>query len=337
VRELILGIDALDPHFIEDFLPHLPTFQMLREQARWHIVNCDAAAPNSPAGWSTIYCGLPASEHNVKDWDYIASITTQWKGTTNHLPTTFWKDLNKAGFSVGLMCPPLLWPAPSIDGWAVAGFPTPYQFPEQMNDYNAPDEQYSSQALKDLEPIGHVVDTVQYKNRNKDEYYKTEIKNIESLPLLRLEYALRAIRNLSVDVGFIFFSYLDRLCHSLNHRCWVEKKITPEEAKDHILWAYKKVDRIIALALSATTPDRVVICGDHGFNFSTRTRAIHCGQWYEDDPRLIGHTASTVAFILSGNKKGAGEEIPLTQVYYEIVNIADNEVIKDKLKQLGYI
>lgn len=339
MRELILGIDALDPHLISDFLPFLPTFSWLSEKARWHLTHCDADIPNSPAGWSTIYSGLPSKEHGITDWDYIAEIKGQWKGTTHLLPRTFWGEINQAGLSIGLMCPPLTWPALDVKGWAVAGFPTPYQFPDQMHNYQKPDELYSSEEIKELEPIGHIVDVVQYKERDeKRELDGPVVQAIESLPMLRLEYALRAFRKLSVDVGFIFFSYLDRLCHTLNKLCFSEREITPEQARDRLLWAYKKIDRTIALALYATNPDRVLIFGDHGHTFSTHEPAIYDNQWISNEPCLIGHTATTVTFILDSREKGGqGEDIPLTHIYEEILSVSDNEIIKDKLRQLGYI
>jgi len=332
MQTLILGIDALDPHFIEKFLPTLPTFQRLRQTARWHVVRCDAEDPNSPAGWSTIYSGVPASEHGITDWDYITENTgDSWRGTAGDLPRRFWEELNKAGLSVGLMCPPMVWPAPDLNGWAVGGFPTPYQFPRSIASYGAPDEQYSDHRIKALEPLGHVVDAVQYVDNTVEDY---DVKDIQSLPMIRLEYALRAFRLLPVDVGFVFFSYLDRLGHMLNEQCWREKVITPAEAEDRMHWAYKKVDRLIALALAATNPGRVVICGDHGFNFALTTPAFRKGK-VNDDPRFMGHTWETTCYV--SGEPGQGPDLELKDVYQEIMTLPDAEIIKGKLRSLGYI
>lgn len=351
MKLLIIAIDGLDPLFVEEFLPALPTFRCLRKECEWHRCICEA--PNTVTGFSSIYTGLSVQEHGLTGWD-DSDEECGWLGLANRLKNkghgVFWDLLNVAGFSVGLFNPPLVWPAEIRNGWCVAGFPSSlHWWKAAPGKKEFPDRTlglYSSPEIAALAPPRYTVDAQDYVERSLTQedrrtWYSAEIK---ALAHLRLRFALQAFSQLPVDIGFVCFTILDRIKHAL-HYLSLMQELNLQEVGPEIQKNYELVDYFIHRLLDEIKPEAFLICGDHGLNFS-------------EDKCTLEHTELTLAFA-GGPKVRSGQvaDKPLASVFFrifELLDVAipavgatrfeepvfsakDQEVARKKLEGLGYL
>ncbi len=146
---IVLGVDGMDPAFVERHWDALPNFAALRSQGSF-IRLATTTPPQSPVAWSTFITGLDPADHEIFDFvhrdprtlrPFSSMSETVDAGTTFALGpyvlplssprvmslrqgVPFWKSLAERGIPVEVVRMPTNYP-PEPEGRALAGMGTP--------------------------------------------------------------------------------------------------------------------------------------------------------------------------------------------------------------------
>lgn len=120
----VIGLDAatfdvIDPLIKAGELPHIA--RILGEGTG--AVLRSTTHPLTPHAWATMVTGVNAGRHGV--WDFIERDESGYElrvinGSYRRAPA-IWDRLGRSGRRVGLVNIPFTWPAPNVDGFAIAG------------------------------------------------------------------------------------------------------------------------------------------------------------------------------------------------------------------------
>ena len=112
-RLLLFLVSGLSPEMVRQPAPHL-----LMGRAWGELVPEDGKAANAP-NWASLFTGASPAAHGITSeggWDNPVDFS--------HLKVPcFWEALPPET-TVGLVAPPLGWPPPVVNGWALAGYPS---------------------------------------------------------------------------------------------------------------------------------------------------------------------------------------------------------------------
>ncbi len=148
-RLIVLGIDGMDPGFVERHWAALPNLAKLRQQGRFSRLQT-TTPPQSPVAWSTFITGLEPAEHGLFDFIHRDPKTLEpfssmsrteeprWQLPVGPyvLPlsssrvialrkgTPFWQTLSRRGYPVTVVRMPTNYP-PIEAGHALSGMGTP--------------------------------------------------------------------------------------------------------------------------------------------------------------------------------------------------------------------
>ena len=148
-KVIVLGVDGMDPGFVERHWAELPNLRALRDRGSYSRL-ATTTPPQSPVAWSTFITGLPPAAHGIFDFVHrdaqtltpFSSMTRtedpkhvvslgEWRFPLSSARivslrkgTPFWKLLSDAGIPVMMMRMPTNYP-PVEAGRALAGMGTP--------------------------------------------------------------------------------------------------------------------------------------------------------------------------------------------------------------------
>jgi len=121
---IVVGLDAatfdvIDPLVDAGDLPNLGA--LLQRGARGTLRS--TTHPLTPVAWTTMVSGVNAGKHGI--WDFSERDTSGYglrlvNGSHSRAPA-LWARLSEAGHRVGIVNVPFTWPAPSVNGFALAG------------------------------------------------------------------------------------------------------------------------------------------------------------------------------------------------------------------------
>lgn len=146
---IVLGVDGMDPGFVERHWSDLPNLAKLRDDGRFSRLGT-TTPPQSPVAWSTFITGLEPAEHGIFDFVHRDPKTLQPFSSMSRteaprwtlplgpylLPlssprivslrhgTPFWQRLSDRGFPVTVIRMPTNYP-PVQAGHAISGMGTP--------------------------------------------------------------------------------------------------------------------------------------------------------------------------------------------------------------------
>lgn len=146
---IVLGVDGMDPAFVERHWTDLPNLRRLRDQGSFQRL-ATTTPPQSPVAWSTLITGLDPAEHGIFDFVHRDAATLQpfsslskTEDARYHLPlgpfilplsaskvislrrgTPFWQTLSEHGIPVTVIRMPTNYP-PVQAGHAISGMGTP--------------------------------------------------------------------------------------------------------------------------------------------------------------------------------------------------------------------
>ncbi|MEO8126854.1 MAG: alkaline phosphatase family protein, partial [Bryobacteraceae bacterium] len=149
-KVIVLGVDGMDPHFVEEHWAALPNLERLRKSGDFKRL-ATTTPPQSPVAWSTVATGLDPAEHGIYDFvhrnpstmaPFSSMAETEeprfnlplgpWRfpldnGSVRSLRRgrTFWEILGAAGIPVTLLRMPANYPAAPFRGTALSGMGTP--------------------------------------------------------------------------------------------------------------------------------------------------------------------------------------------------------------------
>jgi predicted AlkP superfamily phosphohydrolase/phosphomutase len=148
-RVIVIGVDGMDPVFVERHWADLPNLARLRQRGSYsHLETTDP--PQSPVAWSTFITGLDPGEHGIFDFVHRDPVTLEpYLSTDKTLPPrftlhlgpwelplsrshvislrkgrAFWEYLSDCGIPVTIVRIPANYP-PSEAGRELAGMGTP--------------------------------------------------------------------------------------------------------------------------------------------------------------------------------------------------------------------
>ncbi len=147
---IVLGVDGMDPHFVETHWDDLPNLRRLRDQGGLSRL-ATTSPPQSPVAWSTFITGTDPTEHGVFDFVHREPGTLEpissmaevigpahtlsigpWllplssaRVRSVRAGRTFWQVLSDAGIPVNVVRMPTNYPPVEHAGFAIAGMGTP--------------------------------------------------------------------------------------------------------------------------------------------------------------------------------------------------------------------
>ncbi len=146
---IVLGVDGMDPGFVERHWSDLPHLAALRDRGRFKRL-ATTTPPQSPVAWSTFITGLPPAEHGIFDFvhrdvatlrpfsslsrtdpprwtiplgPFILPLSGSRISSLRH-GTPFWQTLSDRGIPVTVIRMPTNYP-PVEAGHALSGMGTP--------------------------------------------------------------------------------------------------------------------------------------------------------------------------------------------------------------------
>lgn len=149
-RVIVLGIDGMDPAFLERHWSALPNLDRMRRQGEF-LRLATTTPPQSPVAWSSFITGLDPGGHGVYDFvhrdpdtmspysamsrtvgggrrlgigPYLLPLT-EGRAESLRQGTPFWKTLGDHGIPTVLIRMPTNFPPVDCDGLALAGMGTP--------------------------------------------------------------------------------------------------------------------------------------------------------------------------------------------------------------------
>jgi predicted AlkP superfamily phosphohydrolase/phosphomutase len=266
-RLLIIGVDSVTFRLLKPLveLGELPTIGRLMEEGAYGEL-LSSVPSVTPPGWTTSYTGVNPAKHNVFDFkDHTKYLDGEMKyemGSTTSQSIKadpFWRILNAAGRTVGMVNAPMAYPAEEIDGYVIAGFPCPT---EGEGLFHPPDLE---------EEIDKVVPDYRFYGTPEDLDQDKPAKYMEGINRISTDRARAAIHLMGsrpTDVVAMIFTEVDRVQHFF-WNTWDETHPTHNAEKaafrnaipDH----YRIVDESIAKMMRVAGPDvPVMIYSDHG-------------------------------------------------------------------------
>ncbi|MGH3072188.1 MAG: alkaline phosphatase family protein [Gaiellaceae bacterium] len=120
----VIGLDAATFDVIDPLVAagRLPNIARILEEGTGGVLR-STTHPLTPHAWSTMVTGVNAGRHGI--WDFIERGDSGYdlrviNGSYRRAPAV-WDRLARSGRRVGLVNIPFTWPAPGVDGFAIAG------------------------------------------------------------------------------------------------------------------------------------------------------------------------------------------------------------------------
>jgi predicted AlkP superfamily phosphohydrolase/phosphomutase len=125
VRKLtVIGLDAATFDVIDPLLEagDLPNIARILDEGTGGVLR-STTHPLTPHAWATMVTGVNVGRHGI--WDFMERDETGYEfrlinGSYRRAPA-IWDRLRRSGHRVGLVNIPFTWPAPEVDGFAIAG------------------------------------------------------------------------------------------------------------------------------------------------------------------------------------------------------------------------
>ena len=266
-RLLVVGVDSVTLRLLEPLVEagELPTLGKLMEEGA-HGVLLSTVPSVTPPGWTASYTGVNPGKSGVFDFkDHgrylggelvyeMASATSR-----NMRADPFWRILNRAGLSVGLVNAPMAYPVEEMDGYMIAGFPSPTEGEGLVHPPDLVEE------LRQVVPDYAFYGNPEHLDRDRPDRY---LEGIDAIAAGRARAALHLMGSRPTDVVAMIFTEVDRVHHYFwnagdpTHPTHSEEKARYARAlPDH----YRVIDEGVRRLMERAGPHvPVVVYSDHG-------------------------------------------------------------------------
>jgi len=251
-----LGLDALAAGIIFDpeNAGRWPLIEELYQSSLYGPSECEPDHVFTGPSWTSIYTGQPAAVHGITDlWGRPVNGSRVFQTVREPY---IWDILNRHGLTCGVVTMPITYPARTIKGYMIAGFPSPRL--SVTGNVRVPSDFVvdHSQEIRKTTPLPGLGYS-----------WHDEHPLEEDLALLRASELRKAavveelLEQQEVDALFVQYSCLDRVGHELNNYARRGQGYNPE----HILEMYDWFDSTLLPILLQVQANYLVIISDHGW------------------------------------------------------------------------
>ncbi len=270
-RLFILGADGATWNVLRRLLSagRLPHFQRLCEQGA-HAPLESVHNMRSASAWTSMFTGVNPGRHGIYEFYEFLPATYSLKyihGGYKKVPG-FWKYLDDAGRTSGVINTPMTYPAePTAGGYMIAGLDGPgkesrnFTFPEDFMgrlEKAMGCEYIIEPGLTGAIARGHPEEAVELLNEELDSKHRAMVAMMDSMPVDCLLFVFR-----SLDAAqHCFWKWMDPTHpkHTSLSRAEIERFGGVIDS------VYEKLDAVLADILKRATPeDHIVVISDHGF------------------------------------------------------------------------
>jgi predicted AlkP superfamily phosphohydrolase/phosphomutase len=237
--------DVVDPMLDAGELPNIG--RACREGARGVLRS--TTHPLTPHAWSTIVTGVNAGRHGI--WDFTERDETGYQlrlvnGSFRRAPAV-WDRLAASGRRLGIINVPFSWPAPEVNGFAIAGFDAAAReqgltFPPSMGEDLR--RKYGSLELDNRFPL---------KNGQFD------LDLVRRAAAQKLEIVEWLAERFDPELLFVVFMAADHV----HHICWQDWEADGLESP--VADVYRVLDEAVGRLAELSGPEaNLLIVSDHG-------------------------------------------------------------------------
>lgn len=327
-----LGIDGLAASILFDpeYSGRWPHFEALFAQSSYGICDCEEEYQFTGPSWTSIYTGQTADIHGLKDlWGRPRNGS---RAFVNVQEAYVWDILNENGFSTGVVTMPITYPARNVDGFMIAGFPSPQL--SVTGSLTVPEDFLvdHSEAIRRTDRIPGV-GYAWHDQRTLEE----DLEHLKQVELRKAELVPGWLEEHPVDVLFIQYSCLDRVGHELNNYA---RRGVPFDYK-HVYDLYDWFDAELLPLLLDIKSDALVVVSDHGWPKWAEGQGSHDQHGVyvvrgEDIPagmRLDGRNIDIMPTTLDL----MGITPPAVAGHSVLMRASDLDLIDEHLEGLGYL
>lgn len=246
----VIGLDAgtfdvIDPLVEAGRLPNIA--RVLRDGTSGVLRS--TTHPLTPHAWSTMVTGVNAGRHGI--WDFMERGESGYElrlinGSYRRAPA-LWDRLARAGHRVGLVNIPFTWPAPHVDGFAIAGMDAGGRekgmtYPPELVDelrqrFGAPELDHRFPVTKE----GHA-----------------DIDFVRRAAEQKVETALWLTERFQPELLWVVFMAADHI-HHIAWPDWEERGVESSVAA-----TYDVLDEAVGRLVDAASGNDVLLVSDHG-------------------------------------------------------------------------
>jgi predicted AlkP superfamily phosphohydrolase/phosphomutase len=246
----VIGLDAatlevITPLIDQGDLPHLT--EVFRKGSGGTLRS--TTHPLTPHAWTTLVTGVNAARHGI--WDFAERDETGYRlrlvNGSYRRAAAVWDQLAAAGIRSGLVNIPFTWPAPEVDGFAVAGFDaaareTGMTYPAEL--LRELQERFGSLELDNRFPVAHG---------------RVDLERVRRAAEQKVELTLWLAERYEPDLLFVVFMAADHI----HHLSWVDWE--RDGARSPVGEVYRILDRAVGRLREALGPaSDVMLVSDHG-------------------------------------------------------------------------
>jgi len=289
MNTLVVGIDGGEWDVLDTMIDagQLPNIARLNRQGVSGPLN-SVTPPVSPPAWNTIQTGTNPGKHGVYDFNvFDEQYDRRAVNSTDRSATPLWEIMNDEGIETGLFKIPFTYPPGDVDGFMVAGFPTP----KVVDDYVTPES-----IVDRVGPVENLFEDWSLQNAGEYEAFKRNLINIAER---QTDLFVDLLREYDTDFAMTVYDGSDRIQHFFwkyfdeSHLRYEPDSPLTGAIKEY----YMTVDRGIGRLLEeADDGCNVVILSDHGFG--PLTHDIYIEEWLEQEGFLARQTEGSGEYSL---------------------------------------
>ncbi len=273
-KVLLLGLDGMTYSVLEPAFEagHMPNFRALLDRSAAGTLT-STVPPYTPPGWTSIFTGVNPGKHGI--FGFTLGNVQEDRGLVRLdrvAAPAIWNAANAQGTRIGLFNIPMTYPAPAVDGFAVAGMLTPEGGGATPESFTYPLELGAE--IRRVEP-GYEIDIpVDY----DQDWKSTAIIERLSRNLSRKRVVLQHLLEQDPDLPLLFavLEAPDRLMHVhykyIDPRCEHFDRAEAAPVRERAWAFFDEMDAVIGDLVEWAGPDGFVVSmSDHGFGPKDKT------------------------------------------------------------------
>ena len=250
---MVIGIDSLDPVLLAKFWDRLPNIRRIANEGV--LIKTESVfPPDSIPAWISVFTGqLPSTHGIIHSFDVFQS---DWKNILAIDPSafkerTFWQILSSHGYRSTVLFPQLCYPP-----WQINGVMVSRSLTHEVA--SVPDGVLTDREKEELRGFSGMHPG----KKHLSSYYDNAVK----VTLKEGEFALKMSESTDWDFFFVFFAWLDIVCHFFWRYMDESDPTYPgrNRYEDFIPSYYTLIDQIVGNLHDSNPDSSLMIIGDHG-------------------------------------------------------------------------